>query len=97
MRAAGLITMGGASSSSPPPKSLAAMWHTSDGDRTLVGAEAALIRAAVADMSDSLRDEADGLAEEYTCGVKLVDELSCPRGKCTSRSQGAGSRPLRRE
>lgn len=52
------------------------MWHTSDGDRTLVGAEAALIRAAVADMIDSLRDEADGLIDEYPCGVKLFDELS---------------------
>lgn len=52
------------------------MWHTSSGDRTLTGAEAALLKAAIADMTDSLRDEADGLVDEDPCGVKLFDELS---------------------
>lgn len=52
------------------------MWHTSNDDRTLEGAEAALIRAAVADMTDALQDEADGLVDEWPCGVRLFDELS---------------------
>jgi hypothetical protein len=52
------------------------MWRTSAGERTLAGAEAALLRESIADMADSLHDEAEGLADEWPCGVKLFDELS---------------------
>lgn len=52
------------------------MWRTPLGDRTLAGAEAELIRESIANMIDMLREEADGLADEWPCGVKLFDELS---------------------
>jgi hypothetical protein len=52
------------------------MRRTSMGERTLTGAEAALLRESIADMTDSLQDEAEGLADEWPCGVKLFDELS---------------------
>ena len=52
------------------------MWWTSSGERTLTGAEAALLRESIGDMTDSLHDEAEGLDDEWPCGVKLFDELS---------------------
>jgi hypothetical protein len=52
------------------------MWHTPSGDRVLAGPEAELVRTAIADMTDSLHEEADGLADEWPCGVRLFDELS---------------------
>lgn len=52
------------------------MWRTSTGERTLAGPEAELIRAAISDMVSSLEEEADGLADEWPCGVRLFDELS---------------------
>jgi hypothetical protein len=52
------------------------MWWTSSGERTLTGADAALLRESIADMTDSLHDEAEGLADEWPCGVKVFDELS---------------------
>ncbi|MEX2310229.1 MAG: hypothetical protein WD738_21860, partial [Pirellulales bacterium] len=52
------------------------MWRTPLGNRTLVGAEAELIRESVANMAEMLREEADGLADEWPCGVNLFDELS---------------------
>src|SRR5688572_2502916 len=51
------------------------MWHTPLGDRTLVGAEAELVRQALLDMTELLLEEADELAEYWPCGVKLFDEL----------------------
>jgi hypothetical protein len=52
------------------------MWRTSSGERTLAGAEATLLRESIANMTDSLQDEAEDLADEWPCGVKLFDELS---------------------
>jgi hypothetical protein len=52
------------------------MWRTPSSTRTLSGPEAELVRAAITDMTDSLHDEADGLADEWPCGVRLFDELS---------------------
>lgn len=52
------------------------MWRTPNGDRTLIGAEAALIRAAALDLMQSLQEETDDLNGEFPCGVKLFDELS---------------------
>lgn len=52
------------------------MWRTPTGDRTLVGAEAALIREAIGYVVDTIRDEAEGDTEIETCGVTLFDELS---------------------
>lgn len=48
------------------------MWRTPLGNRTLVGAEAELIRESVANMADMLQEVAD----EWPCGVELFDELS---------------------
>lgn len=52
------------------------MWRTPSGDRTLTGPEAELVRSAIAEMTDMLHEEADGLAEEWPTGVRLFDELS---------------------
>ena len=52
------------------------MWRTPSGIRILTGPEAVLVRAAIGDMTDTLQEEADGLADEWPCGVRLFDELS---------------------
>jgi hypothetical protein len=52
------------------------MWRTPLGNRTLAGAEAELIRDSAASMADMLQEEAEGLTDEWPCGVKLFDELS---------------------
>ncbi|HUY90840.1 MAG TPA: hypothetical protein VMV10_19045 [Pirellulales bacterium] len=50
------------------------MWRTSSGERTLGGAEAALIRAVVAFVRDLLEQELE-FSEPWISGVKLFDEL----------------------
>jgi hypothetical protein len=52
------------------------MWHTPLGDRTLTGAEAKLVRAAIGVMTDTLHAEAEGLIDEWPCGIRVFDELS---------------------
>ncbi len=49
------------------------MWHTSEGDRILHGAEAALVRAAVLSLVESIKDE--HFQEGGYC-VQLFDELT---------------------
>jgi len=55
------------------------MWHTSAGDRILEGAEAALIRAAIGSVTDTLILEADDEADPWQYGVPALDSLSCPQ------------------
>lgn len=57
------------------------MWHTSRGDRTLRGQEAALIRAAIDTMIDALMDHVDDEFEEasatgYESGIAVFDAVS---------------------
>lgn len=51
------------------------MWHTPTGDRILAGAEAELIRAAVDDMLDDIRQEKDGYCEDWPYGIEIYDGL----------------------
>jgi hypothetical protein len=51
------------------------MWRTPIGERTLTGPEADLVRAAVADVVNTLEEEAAGLADVWPCGVRMFDEL----------------------
>lgn len=55
------------------------MWHTSSGDRTLQGAEAALIRAAIASVADMLIGEIDDEADHWAYGIPAFDTLSSPQ------------------
>jgi hypothetical protein len=58
------------------------MWHTSRGDRTLRGQEAALIRAAIDTMIDALMDHVDDEFEDasaatgYDSGIAVYDAFS---------------------
>ena len=53
------------------------MWRTSEGERTLVGAEAALMREALGTLVDHVRDDDDGTL--WQLGVAPFDSL--PRGQ----------------
>jgi hypothetical protein len=55
------------------------MWRTSNGDRTLKGAEAALVRAVIAQIVDWLDVEASGDIDRWEFGVVLFDELQTPQ------------------
>jgi hypothetical protein len=52
------------------------MWQTSNGIRTLKGAEAALIRESIAHILDMLETEAQGLADHWEFGIPVFDKLS---------------------
>ena len=51
------------------------MWHTSEGDRTLEGAEAALIREAIGWVADMLELEASDPTDVWIFGVPAFDHL----------------------
>jgi len=51
------------------------MWRTPNGDRTLKGAEATLIRALIAQVVDWLDAEVRGDVDRWDFGVVLFDEL----------------------
>ena len=51
------------------------MWHTPNGDRTLTGAEAVLLRNAVAYLRDTFAEEADPLADPWIWRVPVFDQL----------------------
>jgi hypothetical protein len=51
------------------------MWHTSDGDRVLAGAEAALLKAAVTGVAERIREESSAQSEQREYGIRLFDEL----------------------
>lgn len=51
------------------------MWHTSEGDRTLEGAEAVLIREAIGWVADMLELEASDPTDVWTFGVPAFDYL----------------------
>ncbi len=53
------------------------MWHTSEGDRTLEGAEAALIREAIDWVADMLELEASDPTDVWIFGVPAFDHLEC--------------------
>lgn len=52
------------------------MWHTPDGDRSVTGAEADLIKAAVTDIVELVKDESSGHNEQRVYGIQLFDELT---------------------
>lgn len=52
------------------------MWHTSFGDRTLKGAEAALVKAAVTAVAEHIQEESAGFDDSWGYGVQLFDELT---------------------
>jgi len=51
------------------------MWHTSEGDRVLTGAEAALLKAAVAGVAERIRQEHVARVGQWEYGIRLFDEL----------------------
>ncbi len=52
------------------------MWHTPKGDRTLAGAEAELVRAAIEQLFDD-SVVAEGSVEDWEVGVAAFDRLTC--------------------
>lgn len=52
------------------------MWRTQNGERTLAGAEARLVRESLACMVDMLDQEADGLADHWEFGIPIFDKLT---------------------
>lgn len=52
------------------------MWHTSEGDRTLEGAEAALAAAAVTGIVELIREESSDFGEQLPFGISLFDSLT---------------------
>lgn len=50
------------------------MWHTSEGDRILEGAEAALFKAGVTSLVEKIKDEANYESRGY--GIPLFDNLT---------------------
>jgi hypothetical protein len=55
------------------------MWRTSQGERTLVGAEAKLVRAAVAYVWDILRDDEERPEDAYEWAIPVFDGLQIPQ------------------
>lgn len=53
-------------------------WHTQLGRRVLKGAEAALIREAIAHLGDMIEEEISSDADLWDCGVVLFDRLEPP-------------------
>ena len=51
------------------------MWHTSEGDRTLTGAEARLFKCAVLSLVEFVRDESDDDFSSWNSGIALFDDL----------------------
>ena len=52
------------------------MWRTSNGDRTLIGAEAALVRESIAYMVDTLSQEEREGANHWAYDIPVFDRLS---------------------
>lgn len=53
-------------------------WRTQLGERTVKGAEAALVREAIAHMTDIVEEEIAGYADPWDFGVVLFDRLEPP-------------------
>ena len=51
------------------------MWHTPDGDRMLLGAEATLIKVAITGIVEALKEESGGYQDQLDYGIALFDEL----------------------
>jgi hypothetical protein len=51
------------------------MWHTPDGDRTLFGAEATLVKAAITGIVESIKEESSGYGDQLEYCITLFDEL----------------------
>jgi hypothetical protein len=51
------------------------MWHTSEGDRELTGAEAALLKAAITAVVEQIKEECIGHIDQAEYGIRLFDEL----------------------
>jgi hypothetical protein len=51
------------------------MWHTSEGDRELTGAEAALLKAAITSVVEQIKEESVGHMEQVEYGIRLFDGL----------------------
>lgn len=51
------------------------MWHTSTGDRTLSGSEAALFKAGVTGVAELIKEESAGHADQWEFGIVLFDGL----------------------
>lgn len=51
------------------------MWHTSSGDRVIKGAEALMIKSAITEMVEMIREESAEYGEQWEYGVRLFDEL----------------------
>jgi hypothetical protein len=51
------------------------MWHTPEGDRVLRGSEAALLKAAMTDVAERIREESSGHSGQWDYGIQLFDEL----------------------
>jgi hypothetical protein len=51
------------------------MWHTPDGDRTLLGAEAILVKASITGIVESIKDESSGYRGQAEYRITLFDEL----------------------
>jgi hypothetical protein len=52
------------------------MWRTSNGDRTLLGAEAELLKRSIGNMVDMALDEGRGSADHWHYGVPVFDRLT---------------------
>ncbi len=55
------------------------MWRTPNGDRTLKGADATLVRELIAQVVENLEIEAGGDLDRWDFGVTLFDELQTPQ------------------
>jgi hypothetical protein len=51
------------------------MWHTSTGDRTLLGSEAALLKAGITGVVELIKEESAGYADQWEFGIDLFDGL----------------------
>lgn len=52
------------------------MWHTSSGDRTLAGAEALLVKAAITGVAEQIMEESSEYFDQWEYGVYRFDELT---------------------
>lgn len=52
------------------------MWHTPSGDRTLAGAEALLVKAAITGVAEQIMEESGGYFDQWDYGIYRFDELT---------------------
>ncbi|WP_152100480.1 hypothetical protein [Lacipirellula parvula] len=52
------------------------MWHTSTGERTLIGAEAMLVKEAITGVAEQIMEESGGYMEQWEYGIDRFDELT---------------------